>query len=461
MRKMICLLLALVLAAGLFTGCTKEPEATVSVQSVSMITGYGALGLNNRYSGIVEAGRTIAVQKAEGMEIAERFVEVGDEVTVGRLLFSYDTDAAQLELEKAKLEKDQLEAAVTTKGTQITQLEKQRAAAKSDAQLDYTLQIQELELDINESKINIEAKQKEIERLEKLTEDTEVRAETAGRVQAINEQDGENYDPSKPYMTLVETANYRIKGTVSEQFAASLMPGMAMVVRSRTDESVLWRGEIEMIDTDNPVQNNNNMYGGDEFTSASKYPFYVKLENDDGLMLGQHVYIEPEAGQDEQGMFLPAYYLCDVDGSPYVWAANSSDKLEKRNLTLGRYDPDADSWEILGGLTPNDYIAFPDETCVAGAGVVRYDEESFDNGMNGGDFEGGFEGEFEGGLEGEYEGGFEGNPEGEFEGGFEGEFEGNPEGEFEGGFEGEFEGSPEGEFAGDAEGEAGEAGGVG
>ena len=276
--------------------------------------------------------------------------------------------------------------------------------------------------------------------MERLTEDTEVRAETAGRVQSINEQDNENYDPSKPYITLVETAKYSIKGTVSEQFAASLYPGMPMVVRSRTDESVLWYGQIEMIDTDNPVQNNNMMYyGSDEFTSTSKYPFYVKLDSDEGLMLGQHVYIEPETGQNEQGMFLPSYYLCDLDGNPYVWAANSSDKLEKRNLTLGRYDEDADSWEILGGLTPSDYIAFPDETCVAGAGVIRYDENSFDTGNYEGDF--GYE----------ENAGFEGDFGYEDEAGFEGDFGGESEGEA--GFEGE--------FGGEYEGDIGEAGGVG
>ena len=43
--------------------------------------------------------------------------------------------------------------------------------------------------------------------------------------------------------------------------------------------------------------NNSNSYmwggsSGDDTTSSSSYPFYVTLDSSDGLMLGQHVYIE-------------------------------------------------------------------------------------------------------------------------------------------------------------------------
>ncbi len=415
MKKPLCLLLAVLLLAALFTGCEKKSDVTVSVQSVSLITGYGPLGRNNRYAGIVEAGSIVSVQKDEHLEIGELCVEVGDEVMKGQLLFTYDTEAIALDLEKAKLERDQLENTVTTKNASIASLEKEKAKAKSDEQIDYTLQIQELQLDVSEAKLNIAAKEKEIERLQQQTEDTEVRAECDGRVQSINDPKSENYDSSKPYLTLAQAGNYRIKGTVTEQYAASLYAGLPMLIRSRADESVVWHGVIDRVDTENPVQNNNNYYGpsSDELSTASKYPFYVTLENDDGLMLGQHVYIELETAEEKSGLYLNAAYINDVDRSAWVWAADSKDKLEKRNVQLGEYDQSNDSWEIVSGLSPSDYIAFPDETCEVGANVVRYDENSFEGGFGP---EGGYEEGFEEGFEGDFgEGGFE---EG-FEGGYE------------------------------------------
>ncbi len=64
----------------------------------------------------------------------------------------------------------------------------------------------------------------------------------------------------------------------------------------------------------------------------------------------------------------------------YVWAANANDRLEKRELTLGEYDPDMMQYEILDGLTTEDYIAFPiafpAEGCEEGQQVTRNIEQS-------------------------------------------------------------------------------------
>ena len=50
------------------------------------------------------------------------------------------------------------------------------------------------------------------------------------------------------------------------------------------------------------------------------------LDSSDGLMLGQHVYIEPDEGQDDNkaGIWLNDYFIVDADtDSPYVWVARS------------------------------------------------------------------------------------------------------------------------------------------
>ena len=49
------------------------------------------------------------------------------------------------------------------------------------------------------------------------------------------------------------------------------------------------------------------MDGGSDVSTASKYPFYVTLDSSDGLLMGQHVYIEPDHGQGQrqEGIHLP------------------------------------------------------------------------------------------------------------------------------------------------------------
>ena len=169
--------------------------------------------------------------------------------------------------------------------------------------------------------------------------------------------------------------------------ASALTEGMAMRVRSRVDAERTWAGTLAGIDWENPVKNDNNgtVYisssGSDEMTQSSKYPFYIDLEDTEGLILGQHVYIEPDTGEEEQvpaGPMLPVYYVAyEEDGAPYVWAEGSGGKLEKRSVTLGAMDDMMGTCEIVDGLDEDDYIAFPEEGLEEGRPTERFDPNSF------------------------------------------------------------------------------------
>lgn len=121
-----------------------------------------------------------------------------------------------------------------------------------------------------------------------------------------------------------------------------------------------------MIDTESAIQNNNNMmYGNaDSMSQTNSYPFYVNLENSEGLMLGQHVSIESDQGQNEpkKGVWLDSYFLgTEEDGSSYVWADNGKGRLEKRKVTTGQTDEGTGRIEIAEGLEKEDKITFPEE----------------------------------------------------------------------------------------------------
>ena len=153
------------------------------------------------------------------------------------------------------------------------------------------------------------------------------------------------------------------------------MEGSQLKISSRTDENQFWMGTVMLVDYENPTQQNNNNYyvmSTDEMTTSSKYPFYVELENTQGLILGQHVYMELYAEEGETaGVPVSSAFICyEEDGSAYVWAENRG-KLEKRTVTLGEYNPMTDAQEVISGITMEDYIAFPDETCQEGASTTR------------------------------------------------------------------------------------------
>ena len=120
--------------------------------------------------------------------------------------------------------------------------------------------------------------------------------------------------------------------------------------------------------------------------------FYVNLNNIDGLMLGQHVTIEPDYGQGtvKDGIWLSSGWIVRDGDSAYVWAAKSDGaKLEKRTVELGDYDENMDEYQIVSGLAESDYLAWPDTDCVPGAATttehVMDDSDMGDGGMDGQD----------------------------------------------------------------------------
>ena len=155
------------------------------------------------------------------------------------------------------------------------------------------------------------------------------------------------------------------------------MDGDRMTIVSRTDPNVTWAGTVTLVDYESPSQGSDmdRYYGSsaDEMSASSKYPFYVELDSTEGLILGQHIYLELQQEEEEiAGLQISSAFLAyEQDGSAYVWAEKRG-KLEKRAVTLGQYNPMQDTYVITAGLTEEDYIAFPDpQLCQEGVPTTR------------------------------------------------------------------------------------------
>ena len=374
MKKWIVLCLALAMVLTL--AACGEAENAVYVQSVADLANMGGIAPGDRFPGIVVSENTTEIQKDSQMVVEELLVREGDDVTEGQKLFSYDSQQLQLALDKQRLELEQMEATIQNYKDQIKELEKDRNNASGN-KLEYTVQIQSLQVDLKEAEINIKAKQSAVAQSELLLKNTVVYSPVTGRIQSISENGMDNYGNPLPYITIQKAGSYRVKGTIGELQRGAIMEGTRLQILSRTDGSC-WAGTVTLIDYENPSQGTGNeMYYGmpsDEMSSSSKYPFYVELDATDGLILGQHVYLQLE-NQEESAAAGPsvssAFIAYDDDGSTYVWA-DKNGKLEKRTVTLGEYNFMNDTYEILSGLTEEDFIAFPDiELCVEGAPTTK------------------------------------------------------------------------------------------
>ena len=365
----------------------------VYVSSVSSIVG-SETGIANRYAGVVEPQETVEVSIESGRTVKSVNVKTGQEVTQGQLLFEYDLSSIQDDLKQAQLDLDRLKNEALSLTSQISTLEKEKKQASRDNQLSYTIEIETAKMNLQKNQYDQESKTAEIEKLQKATGNTEVRSDIDGVIQKIDTSkistdDGDYLDEdytdtssysddgssnSNAFITILSTGAYRVKGQINELEAQSLIEGEPMIIRSRIDSNQTWRGTMGTIDRENAVSDNsNNMYFGmmdtSSQTTSSTYPFYVELESSEGLMLGQHVYIELDSGQEDKkdGLWLSEFYIVDADETdPYVWVMNDKNKLEKRTVILGNYDEGLCEYEIVDGVTTDDYLAYPSDSLEEG-----------------------------------------------------------------------------------------------
>lgn len=373
--KTILLVCILTLIMSVFAGCG-DSGTPVYVQTVGEIMGYNSAGAFNVSAGVVMAQEEIKIDRDMDKEISGLCVEIGQNVNAGDVLFIYKTENISLQIDKVNVEIEQVKNQISDLKNQIAQLEKEKKSAKESEKLAYTLQIQSLQTDQMEAEYNLSLKQRELQELKNNTDTGEVKSPITGQVKKINKDGGYDMYTGNPlpYIVLSTVGEYRIKGSVNELNREELYVGQSVIIRSRIDGNVTWTGMITSVENQ-AEENNNYYYGYDDMYGSSSYPFYVSPDSSEGMLLGQHVFIEPNYGQatTAEGLWLDAAYICmnQSDGAYFVWGADKNNEIAKLYIEVGEIDTDLNCYEILSGLTVNDRIAFPSEDIKEGAPITE------------------------------------------------------------------------------------------
>lgn len=380
------LILIAVIGTGVYFGTRKTETSNTELAYVYRVSLMNPASQVQRMAGTVEPQETWEVQKSSDREVEQILVKAGDEVKVGTALFVYNTEQTQTELEEAQLEIERFDGEMENLKTQIAQLEKEKKKAAEDEKFSYTTQIQTAQTDLKKSEYEKKAKQVEISQKQDKIANATVVSEIDGIVKSIN--DGSKTDmyssDSNAFITILATGDYRIKGKVNEQNLSEIQEGEKAIIRSRVDENQTWSGTFTAVNTDEAENNNNNMHyeASSAEIKSSSYSFYVMLDSSDGLLLGQHVYIEKDLGEEQSGIWLDEGYIVNADSKPYVWTEDNKGKLEKRDVTLGEYNEETCQYEIQSGLEESDYIAFPQDFLEEGMKATHEKSETISDEEN-------------------------------------------------------------------------------
>jgi len=215
--------------------------------------------------------------------------------------------------------------------------------------VDKAQEVKEKEVNQKLAKLSLDKKIKELG-------DGNVYAEFDGTVKAVRDPD-EAYNNSEAVIELSGGGGYYVTGTLSEMELGSVKVGDTVSISSWMTGAAC-EGTIVSID-DYPTTSGNSW--GDGNRNVSYYPFKVFVEEDASLQANDYVDIQyQKAGTQEQGssLYLQSWFIRTDNGKSYVMARNEDGRLEQRWVQTGR-----DLWgsytQIRGGLTTDDYLAFP------------------------------------------------------------------------------------------------------
>ncbi len=215
--------------------------------------------------------------------------------------------------------------------------------------VDKAQEVKEKEVNLRLAKLSLDKKTKELG-------DGNVYAEFDGTVKAVRNAD-EAYNNSEAVIELSGGGGYYVTGTLSEMELGSVKVGDTVSISSWMTGAAC-EGTIVSID-DYPTTSGNSW--GDGNRNVSYYPFKAFVEEDASLQANDYVDIQyQKAGTQEQGnsLYLQSWFIRTDNGKSYVMARNEDGRLEQRWVQTGR-----DLWgsytQIRGGLTTDDYLAFP------------------------------------------------------------------------------------------------------
>lgn len=206
--------------------------------------------------------------------------------------------------------------------------------------------------EIKEREFNIKMAEAEFKIMQKEADSGEVYAEFDGVVIGILDPESAAMQ-GMPIMKVSGGGGYYVEGTVSELQLANIAVGQKVDIMS-WDTGMNYEGTIVEIGRF-PLEQ-DYYYSGTQ--NVSYYPYKVFIDESAQLQDGFYISMTLRGAEGTSSLYVNSAFVRSEGAASYVYVRNAEGLLEKRYLQVG-----GSLWgsytEVRGGLTAEDFIAFP------------------------------------------------------------------------------------------------------
>lgn len=344
-------LLSFAVAASAALGCKKAPQQAPPPPEVSIVTVEPRqVDEFPEFVGSVEASRSVPVRSQVEGVIIERLFTEGQSVRAGETLYRIDPRTYDADYRGAKARLAQAEARVANAETNLKRLEP-LLSDNAISRQDYD----NADAEAKQARAAVEDARATVDRSRKDFEDTEVKAEIAGRVGKTNLELGARVRGSDDVLTTIDVLDpvYVTFNPTGQQLldwrrdpkaSRLLVPGGAAKVQAvLSDGSTLPRlGRLDFID---PVL--------DPATGAQQ--FRASFSNSDRLILpGQFVRVRLLGLVRDSAILVPQRAVLQQMGRQLVFVVAPGDTVVTREVQATAWS--GDQWLIAKGLSAGDRV---------------------------------------------------------------------------------------------------------
>lgn len=207
--------------------------------------------------------------------------------------------------------------------------------------------------EIKNLEFQIKMEEAEFKIMQKEADSGEVVAEFDGTVEAVLDPETAQMTGS-PVLKVSGGGGYFVQGAVNELQLGTVEVGQKVDIMS-WDTGMSYEGTI--VEISQFPDETNRYYGGSQ--NVSYYPYKVFIDESAQLQDGFYVSMTLRKSETRaNSLYVNSAFVRTEGAVNYVYVRNAEGKLERRDLQVG-----GSLWgsytEVLGGLTAEDFIAFP------------------------------------------------------------------------------------------------------
>jgi HlyD family secretion protein len=327
----VALLLGVIIAPAMMSDSNANLTEAVAVKQ-DMVKYYS-------FSGNIESSDVQNVLSTTNKPVKKFYVNEGDEIQKGTILYEVDSDTAQTSLTSA--ETTLADAKTTLAASKISYERNQSLYGTGDVSL---LELETARDSYNKAQNAMTDAQARLSQAQKELEDTKYYAEVSGEVSKIYVDENDSITQGTQIMDIINYDDLEVNVKVDEYDLSAVSVGMEAEVYFEAMGKTV-SGTVSEISRGASVKN-----------GVSYFETTLTLPKDNELRVGLSAEVKVVAESASQAVTIPVEAVLYEGATPYVQRLNDAGKLEKVYVTVGISD--GNNVEIKEGLSEGDRVAY-------------------------------------------------------------------------------------------------------